>query len=211
MDKYYGGSILYKNCLARYIDNVKLNINEGYDVNYVDDDTEETPLICMVSTHDTDIVKLLLTAGANINAADRCGDTALLKAIYVGANKIVELLLTSGANINQANNHGATPLIAAVAKTFIDLVKILIKKGAVINFRNNMGHIALRTAAHYNRVDILNLLLYNDADLIDDHEYDPRFITRGDNLICLYLYRKIPNNYFNIIPKDIIVLIAQCI
>jgi ankyrin repeat protein len=59
-------------------------------------------------------VKLCLELGANVNAANKYGDTALHGAAWRerGAS-IVQLLVDKGANLNAKNNRGWTPLVIA--------------------------------------------------------------------------------------------------
>ena len=57
------------------------------------------------------IVRLLLEFGAEINAVDRYGSSALHRAASKGNMKITDLLLNSkGINVNIADSEGNTPL-----------------------------------------------------------------------------------------------------
>jgi ankyrin repeat protein len=59
-------------------------------------------------------VKLCLELGANVNAANKHGDTALHGAAWrERADSIVQLLAEKGANINAKNDRGWTPLVIA--------------------------------------------------------------------------------------------------
>ena len=61
-------------------------------------------------------VKLLLAAGADVNAVDQKGETAMHGAAYKSFPKVVQLLAASGAKIevwNRKNKHGWTPLLIA--------------------------------------------------------------------------------------------------
>jgi len=55
-------------------------------------------------------VKLLLEKGANIEAKDNDGDTALINAAIKGETEMVKLLLEKGANIEAKDNKGETAL-----------------------------------------------------------------------------------------------------
>ena len=57
-------------------------------------------------------VQLCLELGANVNAANKYGDTALHGAAWrERADSIIQLLIEKGANINAKNNRGWTPLV----------------------------------------------------------------------------------------------------
>jgi len=59
-------------------------------------------------------VKLCLELGANVNAANKNGDTALHGASWrERADSIVQLLVEKGANVNAKNSRGWTPLTIA--------------------------------------------------------------------------------------------------
>jgi ankyrin repeat protein len=57
-----------------------------------------------------DTVRVLLEVGADVNAANNAGDTALHAAAYTGADRVVEYLVQRGANINARNKIGKTAL-----------------------------------------------------------------------------------------------------
>ena len=62
-------------------------------------------------------VKLLLKLGADINARDENGETAMHGAAYKGRTKMVHFLIDNGTDIsiwNRKNKHGWTPLLIAL-------------------------------------------------------------------------------------------------
>jgi len=72
-----------------------------------------------------DIVKTLLSSGANINISDNYGRTPLYIASMKGHIDVIKTLLSSGANINIADN-GRTPLYIASDNGHIDVIKTLL-------------------------------------------------------------------------------------
>lgn len=68
--------------------------------------------------------------GANIEADDLRGNTALMEAIAGGHTEIIKLLLLSGANINRKSSNKAGPLDVAYVSCRHDLVDLLLRKGA---------------------------------------------------------------------------------
>jgi ankyrin repeat protein len=73
-----------------------------------------TPLIFAAREGDLESTRLLVAAGADVNA--RCGDgkDALGLALFNGAWDVASFLIDSHANVNQADAQGFTPLFWAV-------------------------------------------------------------------------------------------------
>lgn len=76
-----------------------------------------------------DIVKLMLSKGADVNAADG-GNTPLLDAILHQRPVMVKLLLEHGAKPNIKGKKGKTPLFCAVENKQPEMVKHLLEHGA---------------------------------------------------------------------------------
>ena len=96
---------------------VELLVINGADVNRVTD--VETPLHQAVEGGNLEIVKFLLSKGAQIDAINSIfeGDTPLHQAVISGNTEMTILLLENGANPHQKNNSlGVTPLTLAQKK-----------------------------------------------------------------------------------------------
>lgn len=97
-----------------------------------------TPLISAVSFEpNLQITKLLLVAGANVNAQTGDGDTALIMAADAGNLEVVRLLLLHGAKVDMRGFLGRTALLGAVGKGNVSMAKLLIASGADINARTD--------------------------------------------------------------------------
>ena len=110
-------------------------IQAGADVN-VRNKYDATPLLIASRNGHTEIVKLLLTAKADVNAAEKKqGITPLLIASKKGHTEIVKLLLTAGADVNtmiKVNGIDYTPLSIAKKMSHTRIVKLLKKMGLKI-------------------------------------------------------------------------------
>ena len=87
------------------------------------DDMKRTALHYAAYFNDTDMVELLLRAGADIDAQDNLGRTALHYAACFNNTDMVELLLEAEAKTNIKDNNGKKPLSFAKNKEIIDLLR----------------------------------------------------------------------------------------
>jgi ankyrin repeat protein len=91
-----------------------------------------TPLHTAALGGDSEVVKLLLDHGAEINARDQeSGATPLSYAASLGRGEVVELLLARGADLTLRNTRGQTPLDLAEEnnqKEISDLLRLYVGK-----------------------------------------------------------------------------------
>jgi len=89
-----------------------LRINEKKQFLMVDGHGEDgyTALMMASFMGYTDIVKTLLSIGADTNIISEGGLTALMEASYMDNTDIVDILLKAGADPNLTNEYGATAL-----------------------------------------------------------------------------------------------------
>ena len=59
---------------------------------------------------DLSIIEEIITRGANVNYADKNGETPLHWACYNGHTEVAIALIGKGANVNYADKNGWTPL-----------------------------------------------------------------------------------------------------
>lgn len=91
--------------------------------------------------------KTLLDQGADVNARNESGNTALFLASMTRKTELVQLLLDKGAKINEKNQGKRTALDAAANSGYVPIVKLLVSKGADVNAQDYRGFTVLMTAA----------------------------------------------------------------
>jgi ankyrin repeat protein len=77
-----------------------------------------------------EMVNLLVDRGANMEATDDLGQTALIVAAGAGRLEIVTMLIDRGANINAVDWCGGSALARAAIKNRLDVVASLVSRGA---------------------------------------------------------------------------------
>lgn len=80
--------------------------------------------------------KALLEKGADVKAVDAQGNTALM---HVGNPEAATLLLTKGVDLNAQNTRGETALLQAAGLGNTAMVKLLISRGADVNLAAKDG------------------------------------------------------------------------
>jgi ankyrin repeat protein len=98
------------------------------------------------------VVKMLLDAGADINARGWDGETALFSL----EDEAVRELLRHHIDIEARNNYGETALVETVSEAIADL---LVKAGANVNAQDKDGRTALFKSAQNNYVAKLRVLV----------------------------------------------------
>jgi ankyrin repeat protein len=68
--------------------------------------------------HALDAVRMAVELGADVNAANKDGETALHAAAYRGSNAIIEFLVSKGARLDPKDRYGQTPLSIAQGDPF---------------------------------------------------------------------------------------------
>lgn len=129
------------------------------------DKTGATPLICAVKLGNTEVVRLLLEKGAQVNIARDDTQTPLHMATRYGFLEIVRLLLENGAHVDQTAQDGYTALFGAAQEGFVDIVRLLLEKKAQINLASNQGVTPLNMAAMQGHTKVVRLLLEKGADI----------------------------------------------
>ena len=110
---------------------VKALIAGKIDPNLRKDSRASPTFMTFAASHDrTEILQLLLGAGADVNSADGDMQTPLMQASRRGHVRAVKLLLESGASLNEVSRWGDTALTQAREAGHGRVAKLLIKAGA---------------------------------------------------------------------------------
>ncbi|KAJ7142814.1 ankyrin repeat-containing domain protein, partial [Mycena epipterygia] len=116
-------------CREGYIDGVRGFLTTGADVNA---EAGSALRVASAGGH-TEIVRLLLDASADMNAADQENGTALQAASGGGWTEVVRVLLDAGADVNALAGEYGSSLQIASSRGHRDIVRNLLENGADVN------------------------------------------------------------------------------
>uniref|UniRef100_A0A0G4HI30 Uncharacterized protein n=1 Tax=Chromera velia CCMP2878 TaxID=1169474 RepID=A0A0G4HI30_9ALVE len=115
-----------------------------------------------------DIVRFLVSQGANVNAEEMFkGYTALHRACYERRADIFRFLVSQGANVNAEEMFkGYTALHRACYERRTDIVRFLVSQGANVNAEEMFkGYTALHRACYERCADIVRFLVSQGANV----------------------------------------------
>jgi ankyrin repeat protein len=122
-----GDTALSRAVEAKLVESIRLLLRNGADVNGGTDPAH--PLVLATNIGSKEIVRLLVSAGSNVDQIDHAGVPPLAYAAKHGWTDIVQLFLKHGAKANQSNRN----LTYAVRNGHMECVKLLLQHGATIN------------------------------------------------------------------------------
>ena len=122
------------------------------------------PLLAAAFRGDTEEMRSLIEQGADPNASDRHGNTALHIASKYESQAAVKLLLPLIHDLNTGNQWGYTALQYAAEHGHIEIMRLLINNGADVKQQNALGRTPLHAAAQFSHPAPTKLLLAAGAD-----------------------------------------------
>ena len=123
-----------------------------------------TPLMYAAEVGSVDAMRVLIDHGADVNAQNDFGSTALMWSVPDPSK--VRLLLDHGAQVNLVAKSGRTALIiAAFTNPSAEVVRLLLAKGAKVDVMDLRHVTPLNAATFGNDTETVRLLLDAGADI----------------------------------------------
>ena len=110
-----------------------------------------------------EVARVLLEAGAAVDARDRYGYRPLDWAAKESAAEVARVLLDAGTVVD--GRYGFTPLHYAAMRNAVEVARMLLDAGAGGDAGNVFGNTPLHVAAYFNAVGVARMLLEAGADI----------------------------------------------
>ena len=165
-----------KSCQQRDMEEVERNLQALQNPNVDLEGWHESPLSLAVYRGHAHMVRLLLEARANVDAADFEGHLPLHLAAISGNLEVVRLLLDSGAKMEAGSEDVRSPLHLAAMNGTLQIARFLLDSGANKEATDLLGRRPLHCAAEADdNWEVCRLLLDSRAEIqaVDDKGHQP--------------------------------------
>ena len=113
----------------------------------------------------TDVLKVLLSAGADVNGGDW---EAMKNVIRQGNVELLKFLIEAGAEVNPRGKSSSTPLHYAAYLNWLDGAKVLVTSGARLDAKNWEGKTPLEWAKFQGSKEVARFLEEKRSDKVQD-------------------------------------------
>jgi ankyrin repeat protein/beta-lactamase regulating signal transducer with metallopeptidase domain len=129
------------------------------------DATSMFRLFAAAESGNVEQVRALISDGADVNAHDRSGRTALHYAARQSHVEVPRLLIARGADVNAGTQMGRTPLLTAAHNGHEQVAELLLKNGAHVNDVDSAGYTPLYYAIWADDEATVKTLIAHGADV----------------------------------------------
>ena len=118
-----------------------------------------TPLWAASLGGHTEVVKILIEGGADVNHGTKTKSSPLRAASFHNRLEVIKYLIENGADLDTPNVAGQSPLMIAALRNHRDSVELLAKRGADVNFGSSTGLTPLHAVCVKGYLEIVKLLI----------------------------------------------------
>ena len=167
-----GTTALLSACRTGQSESVMFLLDSGADVKLRKPDSNTCLYLAVQGHCSKDTLQKIIDQGSNVNALNRRGETALIRACYNAQMESVKVLLENGADPNIYDVLGNSSLLAAIlANCTNETLKDIIAYKADLGAQNKTGRTALLAACCYRQQEAVQILLKagSNPNITDKH------------------------------------------
>lgn len=183
---------LLKACIHEDLEQVKQSLADGADANTKDMHGNSVLILACITKNTLNsrtIKKLLIEAGADVNAKDQIYGMPVLTWVFVSRDyENINLLLQYNVDINGTNKDGSNLLALAMVftseefKESSEILELLVTKGLDLNPISTSGETILTHAAKEDKIDLVAFLLTHHVSVnLKDKEGQTALMYACDN------------------------------
>ncbi|XP_059176232.1 ankyrin-1-like, partial [Physella acuta] len=158
-----GQTILMKAVQTHKKHIVQLLLQKGVNIHEVD--WEGNTALHLAYIGKSEIISLLLVAGAEVDVKNSEHQTPLHVAANKSDTEMIKLLIEAKADINCTDKRGQTPLAICVENSDLNTATCLLRHGAEVNTVNNHGVTPLIRAVTKQHEKLVDILIVYKADV----------------------------------------------
>ena len=152
-------------CEKRNKDAINVVLNAGADPNIADADGDTCLHYAARSDCCTEVFRVIISHGIDVNATNKKHVTALIIACHKGNTDAINILLEAGADPNITDSKGATCIHHAVGEGCSeDVLRTIVNHGTAGNVTNKNNVTTLMIACEKGNKDVINVVLNAGAD-----------------------------------------------
>ena len=160
-----GKSLLYKYCEKGLLYIIKILVSNGASINPMY--RKYIPLHIAISEKNFDLVKFLVSEGADVNVKSLPDfEVPLYISVKKNCFDITKFLIDNGADVNRRCCFYKYPILATACMfSSIEIIGLLLDNGAKINLTTKEGETPIRYMASRSSIPIYTFLIEKGADI----------------------------------------------
>ncbi|KAA0162207.1 hypothetical protein FNF28_04810 [Cafeteria roenbergensis] len=139
MSEGEAGKALWNAAKAGNVEEATRLLEAGAPVSWADQRFRWSPFAIAALSERLPLMRLLLEHGADLEAKDQSGQTALIMSAANGKADVTALLLEHGADLEAKDQSGQTALIMSAANGKADVMALLLEHGADLEAKDQDG------------------------------------------------------------------------
>ncbi|XP_067661828.1 ankyrin repeat domain-containing protein 50-like [Haliotis asinina] len=155
-----GENVLHWACVGGHVQTVMYILSQSnVDINS-SGWKKRTPMMAAAERGHTEVVKLLVSRGADVSLVDTVGENVLHWACVGGhVQTVMYILSQSNVDINSRGWKKRTPMMAAAERGHTEVVKLLVSRGADVSLVDTVGNNILHYACQGGNVEVVRFVV----------------------------------------------------